>query len=82
MRIIEKNDGGSELHADPVERRLLWNVLRHNETALTKDDHREINALRQVLELPTFPDPCAACGEYAGEGAHVCPSCREKGACK
>lgn len=27
-----------------------------------------------------LPDICVACGEYAGEGTHVCPACRKEGA--
>lgn len=29
-------------------------------------------------EPVTVPDICVACGEYAGEGSHVCPNCRRE----
>ena len=32
------------------------------------------------LNEPATPDRCIACGDYAGEGAHICSVCRKKGA--
>lgn len=31
------------------------------------------------LKSGAYPDPCVACGAYAGEGAHVCPEHQVKG---
>lgn len=36
----------------------------------------DINEAAAPLSLP---DICAACGQYAGEGAQLCPSCRKEG---
>lgn len=37
----------------------------------------DVNSLAAPLPLP---DICVACGQYAGEGSHVCPNCRKEGA--
>ena len=42
-----------------------------------------LHGILDVNELPApvpLPDICVACGEYAGEGSHVCPNCRKEGA--
>lgn len=35
--------------------------------------------IRLLEEAPPLPDTCVSCGEYAGEGSHLCPECRKKG---
>lgn len=37
-------------------------------------------AIRLLDCCSPFPDTCVSCGKYAGEGAHVCPDCKAKGA--
>ena len=37
----------------------------------------DINEAGTPLSLP---DICVSCGQYAGEGSHVCPNCRKEGA--
>ena len=37
----------------------------------------DINEAAAPLSLP---DICVSCGQYAGEGSHVCPNCRKEGA--
>ena len=37
----------------------------------------DINEATTPLSLP---DICVVCGQYAGEGSHVCPNCRKEGA--
>ena len=40
-----------------------------------------LHGILDVNDLPEpapLPDLCVACGEYAGEGSHVCPTCREE----
>ena len=45
-----------------------------------------IKILHGIVDVNNLPDPaplpdiCVACGEYAGEGSHVCPNCRKEGA--
>ena len=36
--------------------------------------------VNDLPELAPLPDICVSCGQYAGEGSHVCTTCREKGA--
>lgn len=41
-----------------------------------------LHGILDVNDLPAttpLPDICVACGQYAGEGSHVCPNCREEG---
>lgn len=38
-----------------------------------------MNGLVDINE-PEVPDRCVVCGEYAGEGTHLCPTCHKKGA--
>ena len=37
----------------------------------------DINEATAPLSLP---DICVSCGQYAGEGSHVCPNCQKEGA--
>ena len=37
----------------------------------------DINEAAAPLSLP---DICVSCGQYAGEGSHVCPNCQKEGA--
>ena len=41
--------------------------------------HGIINVNEKDVDLSS-PDICVACGQYAGEGSHICPDCREEGA--
>lgn len=36
--------------------------------------------VNKTPERDNVPDRCVACGSYAGEGSHLCPTCRKKGA--
>ena len=38
-----------------------------------------LNGLVDVND-PDVPDRCVVCGDYAGEGSHICSVCRKKGA--
>lgn len=41
--------------------------------------HGIIDVNDQTAQIP-LPDTCVACGQYAGEGSHVCPNCQKEGA--
>ena len=44
-----------------------------------------LSGILDVNDLPSsdqMPDICVSCGQYAGEGTHLCHACREKGAGK
>ena len=41
--------------------------------------HGIIDVNEAVAPL-SLPDICVACGQYAGEGSHVCPNCQKEGA--
>ena len=40
-----------------------------------------LHGVLNVNDLPIaaqLPDLCVSCGQYAGEGAHICPACRQQ----
>ena len=37
-----------------------------------------IKILDGIAGINTIPDICVACGTYAGEGRHICPSCERR----
>ena len=54
---------------------------------MIEDVHEERGGVIKILsgivrpddgELVYVPDICVVCGEYAGEGSHICPRCKKK----
>ena len=76
-RDMKKIYGRKYIKQEEVEQyrvKYMSGVLKLLEDVYTVVD---LNALSAPI---ISPDACVACGAYAGEGSHLCPSCQAKGA--